>query len=92
MSKLKRDENSHGASNKIKKVARTENKNVKEDVKKVGGEEETEKEVGTLSDGVLEAFDELAPVDPLLEDESLLPENEEDDEIDSGDYKPLDEW
>ncbi|MBA4320432.1 MAG: hypothetical protein C0412_18700 [Flavobacterium sp.] len=82
-----------GKNNKIKKVAHTENKNVKEDVKKVtGGEEETEKEVGTLSDGVFEAFDELAPIDPPLEDESILPENEEGDEIDSGDYKPLDEW
>jgi len=63
-----------------------------EEVKKVGGEEETEKESGTLSDSVLDAFDEVAPVDPLLEEEEVPPGEEEDDGIDSGDYKPLNEW
>lgn len=90
MPKTKKSENAHSAK-KIKKVE-VKNKEVKEDEKKVVGEEEPEKEGGTLSDGVLDAFDELAPVDPLLEDETIVPENEEDDEIDSGDYKPLDEW
>jgi len=74
-------------NNKIKKNTDTE------DVKKTVGEEETEKETGTLSDGVLDAFDEVAPVvDPLLEEDTVLPEEEEDDEIDSGDYRPSDEW
>ena len=77
---------------KTKKTLDTKNKDVKEGVKKPSGEEEPEKEGGTLSDGVLDAFDELAPVDPLLEDETIVPENEEEDEIDSGDYKPLDDW
>jgi len=46
-----------------------------------------------LSDGVLDAFDEIAPVvDPLLEEEAVIPEEEDDDEIDSGDYRPSDEW
>jgi len=63
-----------------------------EDVKKTsGGEEETDKESSTLSDGVLDAFDEVAPVDPLLEEEEVIVEEDEDD-IDSGDYKPLNEW
>lgn len=78
---------------KIKKAVgkkKVETKEV-EDVKKVVGEEEPEKEGGTLSDGVLDAFDELAPVDILLEEETIIAEDE-DDEIDSGDYKPLDEW
>ncbi len=79
--------------NKSKKTTDSKNKSVVvEDGKKVGGEEEIEKESSTLSDGVLDAFDEVAPVDPLLEDDSILPEDEEDDELDSGDYKPLDEW
>ena len=82
---------------KIKKTSGSENKNEKEEVKKVvGEEEETEKESGTLSDGVLDAFEEVAPVDPLLEveDETLIAaeESEEDDELDSGDYKANDEW
>ena len=85
-----------GRNNKTKKTTNTKDKGVKkEEVKKVTGEEEEiEKESGTLSDGVLDAFDEVVPVvDPLLlEDETILPEDDEDDEIDSGDYKPLDEW
>ena len=76
-------------NHKTKKI--TEDKVKKEDIKKVAGEEETEKETGTLSDGVLDAFEEVAPVDPLLEEETLLAEEEE-DEIDSGDYKANDEW
>jgi predicted transglutaminase-like protease len=60
---------------------------------------EKEKESSTLSDGVLDAFDEeITPTDPLLlseEDTIGGYENEEDEEdvgIDSGDYKPDDEW
>jgi hypothetical protein len=81
-------------NNKNKKIVTSEIKGKKEDIKKIDGEEETEKESGTLSDGVLDAFDEVAPVvDPLLiDDEVILPEEEEEEEIDSGDYKPLDEW
>jgi hypothetical protein len=65
---------------------------VGEEVKKA--EEETEKEGGALSDGVLDAFEEVAPVDPLLEDEEDAPllSDDEDDQIDSGDYRPSDEW
>ena len=80
---------------KIKKNIGTHTSDTKDEVKKTEGEDEVEKESGTLSDGVLDAFDEVTPVDPLLleEDEVVLPENEEDDdEIDSGDYKPLDDW
>jgi len=78
---------------KVKKIACAEDKDEKEDIKKIGGEdEETEKESGTLSDGVLDAFDEVAPIDPLLEEEVGLTEEEEEDEIDSGDYRPSDEW
>ncbi len=71
---------------KIEKDSKTEpEKEVKE------GEEEEPKEGGTLSDGVLDAFEETAPVDPLLavEDESLLDETEEDEE--DLDYNPA-EW
>ncbi len=78
---------------KTKKVSAPKEKVEKEDVKTIAPvEDEAEKETGTLSDGVLDAFDELAPVDPLLEDETILPEDEEDDEIDSGDFRPSDEW
>jgi len=76
---------------KIKKTTSKKDKVVKvEEVKKVEGEEEVEKESSTLSDGVLDAFDEVAPVDPLLEDETLL--EEEEDDLDSGDYRPNDDW
>ena len=82
---------------KVKKASSKKNKVVKEvveiDVKKVVVEEEPEKETSTLSDGVLDAFEELAPVDPLLEDETAVVESDdEDDELDSGDYKANDEW
>ncbi len=82
---------------KILKPTKKKTGSIKEKEEKVvgGEEEETEKETSTLSDGVLDAFDEVAPVDPLLleDDEVSTPENEEDDdEIDSGDYKPLDDW
>jgi len=77
---------------KIKKTISIKNKGVKEDVKKAGGEEEPEKESSTLSDGVLDAFDELAPVDLLLLEEETAQVEEDGYELDSGDYKPLDEW
>jgi len=51
-------------------------------------EEEEVKEGGVISDGVLDAFEEAAPVDPLLEEEGL--EEDEDDEEDL-DYNPS-EW
>lgn len=74
---------------KTKKSEDTEEKVLGGDIKE---EEETEKEGGALSDGVLDAFDEVAPIDPLLEDETLPLEDEEDDELDSGDYRANDEW
>jgi hypothetical protein len=68
-------------------------KDIKADVKPIPGEEEeTEKEGGALSDGVLDAFEEVTPVDPLLEDETAVLEEEEEDDIDSGDYRDRDEW
>ena len=76
---------------KIEKKKKIEVVCAVEDIKKIGGEEEPEKEGGTLSDGVLDAFDELAPVDILIEEEAVLAE-EEDDELDSGDYRANDEW
>jgi len=81
--------------NKIKKIFTEKDRDEKDDVKKTGEDEETEKESGgTLSDGVLDAFDEVTPVDPLLVagDEIVLPEDEDNDEIDSGDYRSNDEW
>ncbi len=78
-------------NSKMKKTKKIDEKK-DEEVKKVGGEEETEKESGTLSDGVLDAFDEVAPVDPLLEEEESPLGEEDDDDIDSGDYRPLNEW
>lgn len=65
-----------------------------------GGDSETEeKEGGELSDGVLDAFDEeITPSDPLIlgddmEDDEYENDDEEDDVgIDSGDYRPDDEW
>ncbi len=58
--------------------------------------EEGDKEGGVLSDSVLDAFDEAAPVE--LEDDLLKPDpfttDGEDDEVplDSGDYGTTDEW
>ena len=83
---------------KPSKTIKKDTKKVKEDVKKVEGEEDVEKESGTLSDGVLDAFDEVAPVvDPLLlgdEEEVALTEDDEEDEgeLDSGDFKPGEDW
>ena len=54
--------------------------------------EETEKEGGALSDGVLDAFDEVAPTDPLVEEDPFLTEEDEIEDLDSGDYSPEDEW
>ena len=70
------------------------------DDKNVIAEEDTEKEKegGALSDGVLDAFDEeIAPTDPLLlsEENTTIGYDDDDEEdvgIDSGDYKPDDEW
>lgn len=57
-------------------------------------EEEEKSEGGVLSESVLDAFDnETAPVvDPLEEDPLLTTEDDEDDLLDSGDYKVSDEW
>jgi hypothetical protein len=82
---------------KVKKTSKIKNKGVKGvveiDIKSVVVGEEPEKESSTLSDGVLDAFEELAPVDPLSEEEAIIAEvEEEEDELDSGDYKANDEW
>lgn len=77
---------------KIKKAVETKNKVVKEDVKKITTEDEPEKDGGTISDSVLDAFDELAPADLLLLDEETVLAEEEEDELDSGDYRPNTEW
>ena len=83
-------------NNKIKKIAEVKTKDVeKENVKKIEEEgDDAEKKSGPLSDGVLDAFEEVAPIDPLLEaeDETLATEEDDEDEIDSGDYRPLDDW
>jgi len=58
-------------------------------------DEEKKSEGGVISDSVLDAFDnEIAPVTDLLEDDPLFPANEDDEEdtLDSGDYKISDEW
>ena len=80
---------------KIKKTKKTEvkeDKDTKVIPKTLGDEEEEHKEGGTLSDGVLDAFE---PVDPL-EDEDGTPVKSLDDIIDEEDkddmdYNP-DEW
>ena len=65
-----------------------------DEVKKEDEEEEGEpKDGGTLSDGVLDAFEEVAPVDPTEEDEELVDidkiiDEEDEDDLD---YNP-DEW
>ena len=76
---------------KIKKLPVVDDKSNKEETKKPEGEEEAEKDGGTLSDGVLDAFEEVALTDPLAEEDTLATEDD-DDEIDSGDYKANDEW
>lgn len=62
-----------------------------DEVKKPDEEEEEPKE-GALSDGVLDAFEEAAPADPLEEDILVsldeLAEKEEEEDLD---YDP-DEW
>ena len=70
------------------------NKNTKKGKKEEKPEEEAVKDSGALSDGVLDAFEETAPVvDPLVEEEeALLPEEEEEDELDSGDFRIPNEW
>jgi hypothetical protein len=72
-------------------------KKKKEDTKPIEETEEEEKgkgEGGVLSDSVLEAFDnDATPVVDPLEDDPLLPlEDDEEDMLDSGDYKVSDEW
>jgi len=65
------------------------------DVKTEDGEEEEEKsEGGVLSDSVLDAFDNdvAAPIDPLEDDPLLSTEDDDEDILDSGDYKISDEW
>ena len=77
---------------KTKKTEATEDKDKKVVIKTGGDEEEEPKEGSTLSDGVLDAFE---PVDPL-EDEDGTPVKSLDDIIDEEDkddmdYNP-DEW
>lgn len=80
-------------NHKTKKPAHTEKKSSKEEVKKpeVTEEAEAEKEGGTLSDGVLDAFEEVAPADALVEEDTLVVDDD-DDELDSGDYGDGEEW
>ena len=71
---------------KIKKVIDTKKKDSKEP-EKDSEEGETEKEGGTLSDGVLDAFDEeVAAVDPL-EDDSLSEDDEDDSSGDDNEWQ-----
>jgi hypothetical protein len=58
---------------------------------KPGEEEEEPKEGGTLSDGVLDAFEEAAPVDPLEEDIVDIDALADKEDEDALDYDP-DEW
>ena len=65
-------------------------KEVKKETPKEEGvkEEEEPKEGGIISDGVLDAFEEPAPVDPLIEEEALLEAEDDEDDLD---YNPA-EW
>lgn len=82
---------------KVKKLKKSEDTENTEPKGEIGGgeEEETEKEGGALSDGVLDAFEETAPAD-LLEDEDGEPIKTLDDIIDEEDKDDLDydpdEW
>ena len=71
-------------------------KDEKKTINEEGADEEKEKsEGGVLSDSVLDAFDnDTTPaIDPLLEEDPLLlSEDDEEDILDSGDYKISDEW
>lgn len=78
----------NGAKKPEKKIKEIKKEIPKEESPK---EEEEIKDVGTLSDGVLDAFEETVPVvDPLLEEEALL-ESEDDEDEDALDYNPA-EW
>ena len=54
-------------------------------------EEETPKEGGVISDGVLDAFEETAPVDPLLVDDEGTVDGDDDQDEEDLDYNPA-EW
>lgn len=60
-------------------------KKIKKEIeeKRRGEEEHEHKEGSTLSDGVLDAFDEVAPEEEILE-EDIFGGNEEDDTDDFG--------
>lgn len=77
-------------------MKKKEEKKPKEVKKEEDGEEDEEKAgSGVLSDSVLDAFDnETVPVADILEDDPLFIAEDEDDEdmLDSGDYKISDEW
>jgi hypothetical protein len=62
-----------------------------DDVKPGEEEEEEPKEGGALSDGVLDAFEETAPVDPLEEDIVDIDALADKEDEDALDYDP-DEW
>ncbi len=65
------------------------------DVQPEESEDEEEKsEGGVLSDSVLDAFDnDAAPaIDPLEDDPLFTTEDDEEDMLDSGDYRVADEW
>lgn len=78
--------------NGVKKPEKKSKEVKKEIPKKESPKDEEEiKDAGTLSDGVLDAFEETAPaVDPLLEEEALL-ESEDNEDEDTLDYNPA-EW
>lgn len=79
---------------KVKKSEDTDEKDVKGVVATGGEEEEPEKEGGALSDGVLDAFEETAPADPLEGDEETektLDDLIDEEDKDDMDYNP-DEW
>jgi len=63
----------------------------KKDVIKEEGEESEEKSSGTLSDGVLDAFDEETPV-AGLEEEDLLAADDEDEALDDMDFRTSEDW
>lgn len=54
-------------------------------------EEEEVKDTGVISDGVLDAFEETASVDPLLVDDEGTVDGDDDQDEEDLDYNPA-EW
>ncbi len=80
-----------GKSTKPEKKLKEVKKEIpKEEVK----EEEEVKETGVISDGVLDAFEEPAavePIDPLLVDDEGTVDGDDDEDEEDLDYNPA-EW